>query len=345
MVKDELLLYLRRSDVRALCKNLDCVGLLREAFSLHASEQTIVPEEAYLGWRNGSQQLRSLGMPAYVGGRFQTAGTKIINSNPSNIDRNIPRADGLTLIHDYQTGRIVCVMEGAYLSGLRTAAVTMLAAELLAVEPVERVAVIGAGFLAKSHIELFPKYLPSLTEVLLYDVRPERSTQLKDEVVSLLQSTKIDLRIVADAETAIRSADLVIPVTTTTESYIRYDWLKPGCLLVNVSLDDVDAEVVLKADLLVVDDWNLVQHDDKRLLGRMFRAGQIVGPYSSKHDSRVRPVDAEIGDIVRGTKTGRRKRDDIILMNPFGVAIDDVVLGGEIYRLARAQGIGIELPR
>jgi hypothetical protein len=73
MVKDELLLYLRRSDVRALCKNLDCVGLLREAFSLHASEQTIVPEEAYLGWRNGSQQLRSLGMPAYVGGRFQTA--------------------------------------------------------------------------------------------------------------------------------------------------------------------------------------------------------------------------------------------------------------------------------
>jgi ornithine cyclodeaminase len=77
----------------------------------------------------------------------------------------------------------------------------------------------------------------------------------------------------------------------------------------------------------------------------MFRAGQIVGPYSSKHDSRVRPVDAEIGDIVRGTKKGRSKRDDIILMNPFGVAIDDVVLGGEIYRLAGAQGIGIELPR
>jgi ornithine cyclodeaminase len=236
-------------------------------------------------------------------------------------------------------------MEGAYLSGLRTAAVTMMAAELLAVEPVERVAVIGAGFLAKSHIELFPKYLPSLREVLLYDVRPERSMQLKDEMVPLLQSAKIDLRIVADAETAIRSADLVIPVTTTTESYIRYDWLKAGCLVVNVSLDDVDAEVVLKAGLLVVDDWNLVQHDDKRLLGRMFRAGQITGPYSTNHDPQVRAVDAEIGDIVRGTKKGRSKRDDIILMNPFGVAIDDVVLGGEIYRLARSQRIGIELPR
>ena len=48
MVKDEPLLYLRRRDVRKLCENLDCVGLLREAFSLHASEQTIVPEEAYL---------------------------------------------------------------------------------------------------------------------------------------------------------------------------------------------------------------------------------------------------------------------------------------------------------
>lgn len=114
----------------------------------------------------------------------------------------------------------------------------------------------------------------------------------------------------------------------------------------NVSLDDVEPEVVLKADLLVVDDWKLIEHDDKRLLGRMFRAGQITAPNLGKQpEPGVRVVDAEIGEIVRDRRKGRRGPNDIILVNPFGVAIDDVVLGGQIYILAKAQGIGIQLPR
>lgn len=345
MADDDPLLYLRRTDVQEIIQTLDCVKLLREAFSLHASGDTIVPEEAYLSWRNGSEQIRSLGMPAYVGGHFQTAGTKIINSNPLNVERGIPRAHGLTLIHDSRTGQIACVMEGAYLSGLRTAGLTMLAVELLAGPRVEIVAVIGAGFLAESHLELIAKHLPGVEQVLIYDVRPKRAAQLKEKS-SLYFHNTIDVCVAPTAETAIRSADLVIPVTTTKESYIPYNWLKAGCLVVNVSLDDVEPEVVLKADLLVVDDWKLIEHDDKRLLGRMFRAGQITAPNLGKQpEPGVRAVDAEIGEIVRDRRKGRRRPNDIILVNPFGVAIDDVVLGGQIYILAKAQGIGIQLPR
>lgn len=346
MIEEDSLLYLRRTDVQKLCQAIDSVELLRKAFSLHALGRTVVPDETYLSWRNGSEQIRSLGMPGYVGGKFQTAGTKIINSNPFNVERDIPRADGLTLIHDNRTGRILCVMEGAYLSGLRTGSMTMLAAELLACSPVEVVAIIGAGFLAESHIALIAKHLPTVKQVLLYDLRPERAVQLKDKSSLYFQTRDIEVSVAPSAETAIRAADLVIPVTTTTTGYIRYEWLKAGCLIVNVSLDDVEPEVVLKADLLVVDDWKLVEHDDKRLLGRMFRAGQITGPHPDRQPAEgARAVDAEIGEIIRDGKKGRRNRDDIILVNPFGVAIEDVVLGGEIYRFAKAQGIGIQLPR
>ena len=86
------------------------------------------------------------------------------------------------------------------------------------------------------------------------------------------------LEVAPSAEGAIRPAQLIVPVTTTTTGYIALDWLQPGAILVNVSLDDPLPEVALRADRLFVDDWPLVRADSRRLLGRMYRAGQIEGP-------------------------------------------------------------------
>jgi ornithine cyclodeaminase/alanine dehydrogenase-like protein (mu-crystallin family) len=344
--EENSLLYLRRCDVQEIAKAMDPVAVLREVFRSHASGHAQVPEEAYLRWSDGNEQIRSLAMPGYVGGAFQAAGVKIINSNPANPERGIPRADGLTVIHESRSGRIVCVMEGAFLSGLRTAAVTMLAAELLAPADLSTVAILGAGFLAQSHIDLIPRYLRGVKRILVYDIRPERASVLQERNMACLAAANVTISVVASAEPAIREADLVIPVTTTTTGYIPYEWLKPGCLVVNVSLDDVEAEVALRADLLVVDDWNLVKHDQHRLLGRMFRAGQITGPNGSVSEpSPKRAIDAELGEIILGVKQGRRSPVDIVLMNPFGIAIEDVALGAKIYERAKTQGMGIQLPR
>ena len=346
MTEDDSLLYLARSDVQDLSQSLDVVAIFREVFRLHASKGTILPDEACLRWAYENEQVRSLVMPAYVGGRFNAAGTKIINGNVLNIERGIPRADGLTVIYDSRTGRISCVMEGAYLSALRTAAVTMLAVELLAAPGLESLAIIGAGVLAESHLLLLPRYLPQIARVALYDLKSERAANLQARSERYFANGGPIICVEDSAEAAIRPADLVIAVTTTTQSYIKYDWLKAGCVAVNVSLDDMDPEVMLRADLLVVDDWNLVRNDDKRLLGRMFRSGQIVGPNHTPEGALgARAVDAELGEIVCNPRSVRRAPDDIVVVNPFGVAIEDVSLAVEILRLAKAKGLGIQLQR
>ncbi len=342
---DNHLLYLSQKDVESACQTIDSVAAIREVFQLHNAGQTILPDEAYLYWINDQDEsIRSLNMPGYIKGSLRIAGTKIINGNNYNPRRGLPRANGLTLLYDTISGRIVCVMEGAYLSSLRTASVTTLAADLLKGAEIECMAVIGAGVLARAHIELLVKRLSYLRQIWIFDIDKERVMALQSDLAPILEANRVEMHLTATAEEAIRSAQLIIPVTTTTSGYILYDWLQPGSLLVNISLDDPLPEVVFKADKVIVDDWNLVKNDTRRLIGRMYQEGKVVGPDEIANNN-CRRIDAQLGEIVGGTKIGRHTPDEIILVNPFGLAIEDVALASYAYQAARDLGIGVLLER
>lgn len=342
------ILYLCRKDVERICREIDSIAIIRDVFMMHGSGQTVLPDEAYLSWINDrGEHVRSLNMPGYVGGKLGIAGTKIINSNSDNPKRGIPRASGVTLLYDSTAVRIVAIMEGAYISGLRTASVSTLAVDLLQATPIRSVAIIGAGVLAQAHIDLLVRRLPELRLIHIFDLDKERIEALQAELTPTLQAHHVAMQASSTAEEAIRSAQLIIPVTTTTVGYIRFEWLNPGSLLVNISLDDPLPEVVFNADKVIVDDWNLVKNDPRRLIGRMYRQGRILGPDDPGDSSRngQRRIDAQLGEIVAGTKEGRSSPNDIILVNPFGLAIEDVALAAHVYDAARKFGFGVWLKR
>jgi ornithine cyclodeaminase len=337
------ILYLCQREVELVCGKIDSVAVMRDVFTLHGSNQTILPGEAYLSWTNEKgEQVRSLNMPGYVGGSFNMAGTKIINSNPGNFLRGLPRASGLILLYDTLSTRILCIMESAYISSLRTASVTALAIDLLKDREIERLAIIGAGVLAQAHIKLLVKRLPRLRQIRLFDLNRERVKALQHCVEPILQDSDVVIHPTSTAEEAIRAAQLIVPVTTTTEGYIHFSWLQPGALLVNVSLDDPMPDVIFKADKIIVDDWHLVKNDTRRLLGKMYRAGQVIGSDDSS-EVAYRRIDAELGEVVLGKKAGRNNADEIILVNPFGLAIEDVALATHVYQKARELSLGVLL--
>lgn len=349
--KDNGILYLNRRDVEQACQEIDSVAVIRTIFMLHGNGQTILPAEAYLSWMNErDESVRSLNMPGYLGDTLQVAGTKIINSNPANPAHGLPRASGLTLLFDNNSARITCVMEGAYISSLRTASVTMLAAEVFGAAKIEHIAIIGAGVLAEAHIELVLKrrsHFPDVACIHIFDLEADRITALSHRLLGRLKEKDIALHIASSAEEAIRPAQLIVPATTTTTGYIQFGWLQPGACLVNISLDDPLPEVVLQADKVIVDDWQLVKDDPRRLLGRMYRAGQILGPDEAigENTGNCRRIDAQLGEVIAGIKQGRQHEDEIILVNPFGLAIEDVALAAHVYRAALRQQIGQQLER
>lgn len=104
-----------------------------------------------------------------------------------------------------------------------------------------------------------------------------------------------------------------------------------------------------EAEKVIVDDWNLVKNDTRRLIARMSQAGQIIGPNepvdSSKDGQQMRRIDAQLGEVIIGSKGGRDHLDDIMLVNPFGLAIEDVALAAQVYYKALELNIGVWLER
>ncbi|MEV8510696.1 ornithine cyclodeaminase family protein [Dactylosporangium sp. NPDC051484] len=336
------LLYLTRADVRQLCAGLDVVAAVARTLVLHAEGRTTLPEEAYLPWHTTDGHFaRSLALPGAVWSDRPAIGLKVINSSLANPGRGLPRAQGLTLLFDRERAHPVAIMEAAHISALRTAAYTVLSARTLAVAQPRRIGVVGAGALGEQHVELLAGEYPGAAFVL-FDHVAERA----EAVAARLTLGGLAVSAVGSAEAAVRDSEIVVTTTTTTTGYIPHEWLSPGALLAHVSLDDVLPDVVRRADLLIVDDWDLIKADDRRLLGRMYRSGDLVGaddPVPAE-PSAPRRVDASLGDVLAGRHPGRRKQDEIVLSNPFGMGVLDVAVAGEVYALACDSGVGLRLP-
>ena len=326
------ILYLSKSDILRLDGDSSClyVDAVRHALTLHAQGEIVQPLKPYLRWggEGGHIADRIIAMPAYLGGETPVAGLKWIGSkhdNPSR--RNLPRASALTLLNDAETHYPLAIMEGSLMSGMRTAAVTAIAASYLARSDVRHVTCIGCGFIAQMHLRTLVEQFPSITTVHLFDLDPAAAERLRSELST--RFPEVEYRIAATAELAVRAGDIVITCTVTDRPYLRFDWLQPGTFLSNISLMDVHKEVFLKVDKVVVDDWDQCNRE-KKVVHQLVQEGLF---------SRAQ-LHAELGEIVIGRRPGRESPDEIILLNPMGMAIEDVACAQAIYRQALAAGAG-----
>jgi N-[(2S)-2-amino-2-carboxyethyl]-L-glutamate dehydrogenase len=105
--------------------------------------------------------------------------------------------------------------------------------------------------------------------------------------------------------------------------------------------DDPLPEVFLRADKLYVDDSNLIAADEHRLLGRMLRGGTIARP--GRRGGRA--IDGELGELLASGRRGRLHAGEIIVVNPFGLAIEDLAIAKHVYRHATLTGLGTTLDR
>jgi 2,3-diaminopropionate biosynthesis protein SbnB len=323
------LLYLNRRDVRAAMGSSirGYVEALRSALALHAEGKTAQPLKPYLRWRRrGHIADRIIAMPGYVGGIDPMAGIKWIGSKHDNpTARGIPRASALIVLNDPETHFPVAIVEGGEISGMRTAGVTVLAAEYLARPGFEAVALVGCGFIGRLHALGLLESFPAIERIYLYDHNQRAARALAEEIAR----EGLRVTVCEAAEEAVCRGELVVPCTVTAKPYIELDWLMPGAFVSNISIMDVKPEVYLGVDKLLVDDWEQANRE-RKTINQLVLAGRLK--QSSLH--------AELGDVVRGHKPGRTSPDERILLNPMGMAIEDVACAAAAYRTAREQGAG-----
>jgi ornithine cyclodeaminase len=337
----ERLLYLNRADVDSALVDVDVLAVTAEAHRLHADGRALLPPESYLRWTTpGGHAARSLAMAGRLETDGNPTGVKVINGSLGNVASGRPRASGLTLLFDDETARVRCVLEAARISCVRTAATSLLAFARLGRPRRPTLSIVGAGVIGSAHLELAVYRLPGLREVCVADAEPERAEALVRRWAADLDEAGVSYG-TATVRDAVARGDYVVTATTATDPYIERAWLRADAVVSNVSLDDLTPEVLYDADVLLVDDWNLVALDEHRLLGRLHRAGEIGAPGSARDDAR-RNVDGELGQALNGDAGLRAKLVDagLVVFNPFGLAIEDVALAAAVEEAAVRRGLG-----
>jgi ornithine cyclodeaminase/alanine dehydrogenase-like protein (mu-crystallin family)/uncharacterized protein YbdZ (MbtH family) len=333
------LLYLAAADVERACHTLDPVAVVTAAFlAIRDGRAAAMPEAAIRWTAADGTAARSLALPARHDHWY---GCKVINACVGNPARGLPRAHGLVLLFDPDTAAPVAIMEGGYISALRTAAVSV--AALLATRdagPV-RLAFLGCGRLARAHARLLATRV-TVTRATVFDLVPDRAAAFASDLRDDVPDSSVD--IVDNPQAAMRDADVVVAVTTSTTPYAPLDWLAMGATFLNVSLDDAAEDMLTGCDHLFVDDWALVSDDDTRLLGRLARAGRMTGPGTAPPPGG-RAVDAELPELLAGTYHRPVTGTDRVVINPFGLGVHDIAFAGHVYDHARAVGAGTRLAR
>jgi 2,3-diaminopropionate biosynthesis protein SbnB len=302
---------------------------IEDGFRLHAAGDFAQPLKPYLRSPRSSHIAdRIIAMPAWIGGTDPIAGLKWIGSkhdNPEN--RSIDRASAVIVLNDAQTHFPIAILEAGRISALRTAAVTGVAARYLARAEFTEVAIIGCGPIGRTQIQMFCEQFSHVRRIRLCDLKSAAVSEASQWVQATFP--RVEAAGFGDPRAAIEGAEVVVTCTVTDRPYLPFEWLSPGTFLANVSIMDVEKDVFLKVDKVVVDDWDQCNRE-KKIINQLVEEGTF---------SRQQ-LHAELGEIVVGAKPGRESDEEIILLNPMGMAVDDIVCARAILRQAEAIGVG-----
>lgn len=330
---DAPIVYLTLEDVKR-CGADDFAAArndVRHALSLHAAEQCVLPAKVTITppMRESGSGMHYIAMPAYLGGNVQMAGVKWVRAGKT--DGSSPSITSLFLLVDHDSGDPVAVMDATLLTGIRTAAATMVAAEELANPHAEVFAMIGAGAQGRMHLQAMQYSLPNLKEIRIYNRTYEKARQLVDELGGGFHGR---FMAVHDPEEAVRGADVVVSATTTNAPIIQEDWWKDGVFYAQVGGHECTFEAISAFDKIYVDDWRQLQQRGVQTLSVMAQQGQWSE--SGLHGT--------LGERLLGRISGRDSNREKIMFSSIGLGIMDIAISARIYRTAIAEHIGYRLP-
>lgn len=332
MVSPTSFIYLSQEDVLATgIKMPRIIDVVEQVLALHDEGKVNLPSKAILDLGE-RERGRINAMPAYLGGDFEVCGIKWIAGFPPNpVKHGIPRAHALTILNSADTGVPLAIMDGTYISAMRTGAVTGVGAKYLANPDSEVVGMIGCGVQARTQIMAIKAVIPSVRLLKGYDIRPESSERFAGWVS---QELGMKGEAVGSPREAVEGSDIIVTVTVADEPIVKDSWLKKGCLFAHVgSYQEEEEEVIFNADKVVVDLWHEVLHRGTPLLARLYNAGRIT-------DERIH---ANIGEIIRGKKEGRTSKEERIFFSPLGLGSEDVGVASFVYKEAKRKGLGVTL--
>jgi ornithine cyclodeaminase/alanine dehydrogenase-like protein (mu-crystallin family) len=315
-------LVLSQRDVVRLLDMEGCIEAMERALAGLARGEVHMPQRPVV---RPPDETTLLGlMPVYSRGPRPVYALKAVCVAPDNAARGLDPHQGTVTLFDGLTGHVRAVMNASPITAIRTAACSAVATKLLAREDARELAVIGAGHQARAHVAAMLS-VRSFDRIRIVSRELEHASALADETQGA--------EAVDSGEEAVRDADVVVTVTSSSEPVLRREWLKEGVHINAVgacvpSARELDTATVVDSSFFV-DLREAAENEAGDYLAPL-REGAI----GSDH------IRAEIGQVLTGAKPGRTSPDEITVFESLGLAVEDLAAAEYVVRRAEKEGIG-----
>jgi len=313
-------LILTKEDVEKILTPAVANETVEKAFRAYGMGLAEMPAKSYLYFQKGD--LRS--MPAYIHGEgFDIAGVKCVNVHPQNTAGNLPTVMAVIILNDPQTGFPLALMDGTYLTCLRTGAAGALAAKYLSRENAEIAGFVGCGAQARTQLSCLLE-VRNIRKIKIWQFKGDKE-QAWDFKQWAEAAYKLETLVSPRMDDITTNTDIVI--TTTPSRIPLVNHVSPGTHINAIGADargkqEINSEI-LKQAKVVIDDWTQASH-----------SGEINVPVSRKQMTK-RGIHAQLGDVVAGKKQGRTSATEITLFDATGLAIQDISCAYVVYEALR----------
>jgi ornithine cyclodeaminase len=310
----------------------EAIGAVKEAYAQLSAGQAVVPLRTPVEVEQ--REAVTLFMPAYLA-RSDALGAKIVSVFPGNPAQGLPLIHAVVLVVDAETGRPTALMDGTYLTALRTGAASGAATDLLARPDARVAAIFGAGAQARTQLEAVCT-VRAIDKVWVYDVAPGTAQAYAEEMRERGQPIPDNIAVAKSPAEAVRQADVICTATTSSQPVFDDADLKPGAHINGVGsytpeMQEVPAETVARARVIV----------DSRTAS-LAEAGDLIVPMKQGLITEA-GIHGEIGEVAGGRIAGRSSAQEVTFFKSVGVAVQDVSVAELVLQRAAELDLGIQV--
>ena len=330
--KDSEILVLKESDISPIISMSDIISADREALSIYSNHQSNIPLRTNINVPEFNGQC--LFMNGYAA-PAKALGVKIVSVYPDNINKNLTSVPATMVLVNAETGIVNALIDGTYLTRLRTGAISGLATEILSRKDSKILALFGTGGQAITQLEAILT-VRKIELVKVFDIVYERADEFAKKMTVLYSKKYNNVKIIAvkSSDEAVENADIITTVTTSKKPVFKIDKIKSNVHINGVGsytpdMCEVPEEVVVKANKIYVDTRD----------GAINESGDLIGPIK-KGLINIEKINGELGEVINGKIKGRENDDEMTFFKTTGSAVLDLVAAQKIYELAKKNNIG-----
>ena len=325
------ILILKESDISSMITMSDIIEADKEALSIYSSQKSNIPLRSNLNVPEFNGQC--LFMNGYAA-PAKALGVKIVSVYPDNINKNIPSVPATMVLVNAETGMVNSLIDGTYLTRLRTGAISGLATDILARKDSKIFALFGTGGQAVTQLEAVLT-VRNIEEVRVFDISKERAEEFAKKMSDKF-GKKFNVKIFAaeSSDATIDNADIITTVTTSKKPVFDANKVKKNAHINGVGsytpeMQEIPGDILVKANKIFVDTRD----------GAINESGDLITPIKDGLIKKEK-INGELGEVINGVIKGRENDDEMTFFKTTGSAVLDLVAAQKIYEKAKAKGVG-----